>query len=180
VRLRRVQLAAVVGLLVAATATGSAAVASGDGSGDGFSAVQVRLTGYEEDPLVLSTTGAGFLRARISDDKIQYRLSYANLEGSVTQAHIHFGGRSQSGGIAVFLCTNAGNGPAGTQACPAAPATITGTLTAADVIGPAGQGIAAGEFAEFVRAIRAGKTYANVHTSKYPAGEVRGQLSHHH
>lgn len=175
-RLRRVQLAAVVGLLVAATATGSAAVASGDGSGDGFSAIQVRMTGYEEDPSALSTTGVGFLRVRIGEDQISYRLSYANLEGAVAVAHIHFGGRSQSGGVAAFLC---GGGPAGTPACPPAPATVSGTITAASVVGPAGQGIAAGEFGELLRAIRAGKTYANLHTSKYPGGEIRGQLGHH-
>jgi CHRD domain len=178
VRLRRVQLVAVVGLLVAASATGSAAVAGGDSSGDGINAVQVRLTGYEEDPNVLSTTGVGHFRALISGDEISYQLSYANLEGAVAQAHIHFGGSAQSGGISVFLCTNLGNAPA--QACPAAPATITGTITAADVIGPTGQGIAAGEFGELVAAIRAGKTYVNVHTSLYPGGEVRGQLAHHH
>ncbi len=84
------------------------------------------------------------------------------------QAHIHFGGAAQSGGISVFLCTNLGNGPAGTQLCPAAPATITGTITAANVIGPAGQGITAGQLDELVSAMKAGVTYANVHSSLYP------------
>ena len=92
------------------------------------------------------------------------------------QAHIHLGQRAQSGGIAVFLCTNLANGPAGTQACPAPPATITGTITPADVIGPAAQGIAAGEFGELTDAIRAGVTYVNVHSSLYPGGEIRAQL----
>ena len=44
------------------------------------------------------------------------------------------------------------------------------------MVGPTGQGIAPGEYAELLRAIRAGATYANVHTSKYPAGEIRAQL----
>ncbi len=102
------------------------------------------LSGYEETPLTLSTTGNGEFQARISNDEtqIQYQLSYSDLEGTVTQAHIHLGQPGITGGISVFLCTNLGNGPAGTQACPAAPATVTGTLQAADVIGPAGQGIA--------------------------------------
>ena len=76
----------------------------------------------------------------------------------------------------MFFCTNLGNGPAGTQACPSAPATVTGTITPADVIGPAGQGITAGQFDELVAAIRAGVTYANVHSSLYPGGEIRAQL----
>ena len=53
---------------------------------------------------------------------------------------------------------------------------MTGTLRPADVIGPASEGIAPGEFGELVRAIRAGATYANVHTEKYPGGEIRAQL----
>jgi len=53
---------------------------------------------------------------------------------------------------------------------------VTGVIDAADVIGPAGQGIAPGEFNELVRAIRSGNTYANVHTNMYPGGEIRGQI----
>ena len=140
-----------------------------------------QLSGYQEDPLVLSTTGTGEFRARISStgQEISYQLSYSELEGNVLQAHIHLGGRHQSGGISVFLCSNLGNGPAGTQACPAAPATIEGVIVPADVIGPVGQGITAGQFDELVRAIREGTTYANVHTSLYPGGEIRAQLGDH-
>jgi hypothetical protein len=133
---------------------------------------------------VVSTTGSGSARIEIDDrdDEIEYRVSYTALSGDVLQAHIHFGIPAQSGGISVFLCTNLGNGPAGTQACPAAPATITGTIVPADVIGPSAQGIAAGEFEELVDAIREGATYVNVHSSVFPAGEIRGQLDdgHHH
>jgi hypothetical protein len=146
------------------------------GSGD---SIRERLTGYEEDPMVVSTTGNGTFRAHISDRQqtIDYRLSYGELEGgAVQQAHIHFGGPHQSGGIIVFLCTNLGNGPAGTQMCPAAPGTVTGTIRPADVVGPAGQGIAAGEFDELVDAVRHGVTYVNAHTETYTAGEIRAQL----
>ena len=164
---------------IALTAVGSAAAADGSSAWDKF---RERLSGYNEDPLALSTTGSGRFEARIDDDnqEITYTLSYSELEGDVTQAHIHLGGRSQSGGVSVFLCSNLGNGPAGTQACPAAPATITGTLRPTDVIGPTGQGIAPGQFDELVAAIRAGSTYVNVHSSQYPGGEIRAQLDHHH
>ena len=37
-----------------------------------------------------------------------YRLGYAGLEGNVTQAHIHFGQKSVTGGVSVFLCSNLG------------------------------------------------------------------------
>jgi hypothetical protein len=99
----------------------------------------------------------------------------------VTQAHIHFGARNQFGAnISVFLCSNLGNGPAGTQPCPPAPATITGTVRPGDVIGPAPFGIAPGEFDELMDAMEAGFTYVNVHSTKYPGGEIRAQIERRH
>lgn len=138
------------------------------------------LSGFSEVPAV-STVAEGEFNARISADgtQIDYELSYSDLEGSVTQAHIHFGQKDVNGGISVWLCGNPSatvTPPAGTQLCPPSPATITGTLTAANVVGPAGQGIAVGEFAELIKAIRAGKTYANVHSTKFPGGEIRSQI----
>jgi hypothetical protein len=138
-----------------------------------------RLTGFQEDPLTFSTPGTATFAATIDDknQEIKFRLSYQGLPTNVAQSHIHFGGPRQSGGVAAFLCTNLGNGPADTQACPAGDATITGTITAADVVGPTAQGIAPGEFAELVRAIRAGATYVNIHTAERPGGEIRAQIS---
>ena len=137
-----------------------------------------RLTGYEEVP-ALSTPGVGEFKASISrsSDEIRYRLTFSDLESAATQAHIHFENETNNGPIVVFLCTNLGNGPAGTQACPAAGGTIRGTITPADVgAGAAAQGIAAGEFDEFVGAIRAGSTYVNVHSAVRQGGEIRAQL----
>lgn len=135
------------------------------------------MSGFEEVPAV-STGASGEFSARISEDEteINYELSYSGLEGTVQQGHIHIGQAGVNGGVSVFLCGTTGfPGPAGTQTCPQS-GTVTGTLTASNVIGPAGQGVSAGEFAELVRAIRAGATYANVHSSKFPGGEVRAQI----
>jgi CHRD domain len=180
-RVRHLRLLVAIGAVVVSTAAASTALA-GDENSQGDSVLQVRLNGFDENPLALSTTGSGSFSMRVDTHarEITYELSYADLEAPITQAHIHFGSVSQVGGISVFLCTNLGNGPAGTQACPAAPATITGTLTPANIIGPAGQGIEAGAFDELVDAIRAGKTYVNVHSTKYPIGEIRAQLEHGH
>ncbi len=167
-------------MLLAAAATTTVANAGADGDS---SSIRERLSGYQEDPLTLSTTGTGRFAATVNTatQEIHYRLSYSGLEGNVLQAHIHLGQRAQSGGISVFLCTNLGNGPAGTQPCPAAPATITGVLRPADVIGPGAaptaQGITAGQFSELVKAIRSEVTYVNVHSSLYPGGEIRAQLA---
>jgi hypothetical protein len=155
-------------------------------SAQNFNRLGANLTGFEETAFTLSTPGNGRFDALISGDEtqIEWQLSYADTESTVTQAHIHLGQRATTGGIVVFLCTNLGNGPAGTQACPQS-GTITGTITAADVTaGAAGQGLNAGEFEELLRAIRAGATYANVHTTGRPGGEIRNQIgagsSHSH
>ena len=42
---------------------------------------------------------------------------------------------------------------------------------------PASQGIEPGSFAELVRAMEVGATYANVHSMRWPGGEIRGQIS---
>ena len=149
----------------------------------GFKKISEFLTGYEETPSAVSTTGNGTFNARISNDEssIDLELSYNDLEGAVQQAHIHFGQKSVSGPISVFLCTNLGNGPAGTQPCPAPPATISGTIVAADVTNLANErGISAGELDELISAIRAGATYVNVHSTRWPGGEIRSQISHDH
>jgi hypothetical protein len=141
--------------------------------------VHAQLSGYQEVPSV-SSTGSGKFTARIDRraGTISYELEYDGLEGEVTQAHIHVGQHSVSGGISVWLCGTAANpGPAGTPICPAGDSgVVNGVLMAPNVVGPAGQLIAAGEFEELVKAIYAGVTYANVHSSVLPGGEIRGQI----
>lgn len=140
--------------------------------------VRARLTGFQEVPAV-STTGKGEFRAKINraDTELQYELEFSGLEGAVTQSHIHIAQKSVNGGIMVWLCgTTTNPGPAGTPSCPTPGGKVSRTVTAADVIGPAGQGIAAGEFAEFLRALRNGFAYANVHSTTWPGGEIRGQI----
>lgn len=144
---------------------------------DGRFVVRADLSGFEEVP-ALSTTGHGRFRA-VVDTKagtITFRLTYDALEGTVQQAHVHFGQKSVSGGVSFFLCSNLNNGPAGTQACPAPPAEVTGVIDASLVVGPGGQGIEAAALAEIIAAIKDGTAYANVHSSKWPPGEIRGQL----
>lgn len=148
-------------------------------SGQGPMVLQAELGGFQEVPAV-STSGHGAFRARIGEGggSVEYRLGYDGLEGTVTQAHIHFGQKGVNGGIAVWLCSNLPSPPtpAGVQPCPVPPALVEGVFTAADVVGPSGQGLSAGEFEELLRAIRAGTAYANVHSTLFPGGEVRGQL----
>jgi hypothetical protein len=168
---RRIKLAAA---LAAVCVLGVGAVAMADNGRRNFKEV---LTGFEEVP-ALSTPGIGEFRASINrDGEIEWTLSFSGLESAPTQAHIHFESKSNNGPIIVFLCTNLGNGPVGTQACPSDGSTISGTIKAADVgASGAAQGLAAGELAEFVSALRAGATYVNVHSAIRQGGEIRAQL----
>ena len=134
--------------------------------------VHAFLLGVNETPSI-STPATGRLRAVIDEDSglITFTLSYEGLTSAAQVAHIHFGERHVAGGVMVFLC-----GGGGKPACPAAPAEISGSIMADNVVGPTDQGITAGEFAKVLDAIRSGASYANVHTTNFMAGEIRGQV----
>ena len=168
------------GLVVVAigmtTAVGVMAKGPRTGRGD--------LSGYQEIP-TLSTPATGSIEVTIApdDSSLSYVLTYEGFETDVTQAHIHLGRPAFSGGVMVFFCTNAAVPPAGIPAppkCPVRGGTVTGTLTAADVFtGASAQGVTPGEFSEVLDALRIEAAYANVHTTRFPAGEIRGQILFH-
>ena len=154
------------------------------------------LNGFNEAANVVSTTGSGTFRATINreETEISYVLTFKELEGDVRQAHIHIGLPQNSGGIVLWLCDSATNQSprANTPECTANDplnthaGRATGTLTEADIQSLAVNGIAGptattpGEFAEIIALIRAGKTYVNVHSTKFPPGEIRSQIDDHH
>jgi CHRD domain len=156
---------AVAALIIA----GAVALAHGDNGKRSFSA---KLNGYNE-VTSKSTTGHGRFQARIENGgaTIRYKLQYADLETDAQQAHIHFSQRHVNGGISAFLCGGGDKPP-----CPPRAGTVEGVIDATDVIGPTDQGIEPGSIAELIRAMRHGATYANVHTTRFPGGEIRGQI----
>ena len=166
--------AALILVLLVALGVGSYAIAGG-----GKNHLKAdQLTGYQENPDV-STVASGRFEVTIDDDAdtLSYELEYSGLEGTVTQAHVHFGKRAVNGGVSYFLCgTAASPGPAGTPTCPAS-GTVSRTIGAADIIGPTGQGIEPAAFDEIVAAMREGQTYANVHSTKWLGGEIRAQIN---
>lgn len=136
-----------------------------------------KLLALREVPSV-NAPGHGAFEGTINDNdtQVDWELTYTAMEGAVTQAHLHFAQAGVNGGIIIFLCSNLGNGPAGTPACPADDGHLTGSFTGDDIQTVAGQGVAPGEIFGVLRGIRTGNVYANVHTDRFPGGEIRGQL----
>ena len=132
------------------------------------------LVGYMEVPALSVPAAFGEFRARIDDGPrtIHFQMRWSGLTSQTVQAHIHLGQLGVNGGVSAFLC-----GGSTKPACPTGNGgSIQGTVRPADVIGPGGQGITAGEWGELVAAMRAGATYANIHSQVYPGGEIRGQI----
>lgn len=149
-------------------------VASADSSASVFS---TRENGFHETTSIL-TDGSGTFTAVVRGNTISYRETFSGLTSNATQSHIHFAQPGVNGSVVVFLCQSATNPSpiATTPQCPAAGGTVTGTLTAADVLAVPTQNVKAGDFAGLLRIIRSGDAYANVHTTNFPAGEIRGQI----
>jgi hypothetical protein len=169
---------AMIGALV--TAVTFAPLALANSHVEEFHAV---FSGFNEVGALNAETGAilsdGKATLRLKLDRVQqslsYTLTFSGLGTAVTQAHIHFGKVHMPGGVMVFFCSNLPNPPPNTQACPAS-GTISGTITATNVVGPAAQGVTAGDFQAVVDALESDTAYANIHTTAFPAGEIRGEI----
>ena len=148
---------------------------------------RAELVGFNEVPSV-STGAHGRFYAVLNNDETEltYWLSFSGLTAPTSQSHIHVGQHHTNGGISVWLCEGSLQAPtASTPACGGPRTTaspVTGVITSAEIIGPAGQGIGATEFGELIAAMRAGAAYANVHSTAtapavaFPGGEIRGQI----
>jgi hypothetical protein len=151
----------------AALAAGLFVVPAANAATEVFSA---NLIGDNEVP-PNNTAGTATFHMEIGS-AITFSLTFSGLSTNLFVAHLHFAPTKVAGGVMIFLC-GGGNQPA----CPAATSgAITGTITAANVTGPTAQGIDAGDLASALEAVREGAAYANMHTTKFPGGEIRGQV----
>jgi hypothetical protein len=168
-----------------------AAWANGASADEEFSA---RLNGFQEIGALTGPTGAilsngtGTLHL-VLDKKAQtvaYKLTYKDVgttlpgPGTVTQAHIHFGKKHVAGGVMVFFCTNLKTMPPANVPlppdCPVNSGTLTGTWRAANVLAVTAQNIALHDFNALADALTSNTAYANIHTTAFPSGEIRGQV----
>ena len=102
-----------------------------------------------------SSGAAGRFTATLNGTALKWTLSFSHLSGAASAAYIHMGARGVSGGVLVPLCA-----PCTSPAAPSFTMTSTSKVTQAEI-----------------SALEAGKTYVNVHTAKYPNGEIRGQVT---
>ena len=93
--------------------------------------------------------GKGTFTGDISNGKLKFTLKFSGLTGPATAAHIHMGSVGKAGPVVVPLC-----GPCTSP--------VKGNVRISAAV---------------IKAIRKGAAYVNVHTAKYPNGEIRGQLS---
>ncbi len=164
--MRHWKIIAIVSPLVVLAVFSAAALA--DDEGHGFSAT---VTGYREVPAVNSTATGSFTAVVSSDQSsVTYTLTYSGFSSAPTAAHLHFAQKGVAGGVVAFLC-----GGGGKPDCPTT-GSVSGTITAADIQAVPAQGIAAGDLASVLRAMRAKRIYVNVHSANFPNGEIRGQV----
>jgi hypothetical protein len=141
--------------LVAAVAIPTSAI------GAGKRTFHVRLSGAREVPKNSShAKGTASFTISRSGKSIRYRLTAHGLHGTPTAAHIHLGSRKVAGAIIIGLKLRPFHLPA------------SGVVTKKSFVA---QGNVK-TFRQAIRAIRAGRTYVNIHTTKFPAGEIRAQI----
>jgi hypothetical protein len=130
------------------------------------------LSGSEEvaDPPV-ETNARGQATFKLSSDgtELHYRLIVANIE-NVTMAHIHLAPAGANGPVVAWLYPS----EPPPQLIPGRTNGIlaTGVITAGDLVGL----LAGASLDDLIGELRDGNAYVNVHTSQFPAGEVRGQI----
>lgn len=112
---------------------------------------EANLTGAQEvPPAVTSANGVAEVMFNENTHKLSWKVTYSGLTGAATGAHIH--------------------GPAAVGQNAGVVIPFTGNLDAQPITGEAT--ITPAQFAH----IAAGLYYVNIHTARYPGGEIRGQL----
>lgn len=124
------------------------------------------LSGHVVVPMATTTAkGMATFETAMGGKELTYKLTVEDIE-NVTAAHIHIAKKGKNGPPVAGLFA----GPkkegkfSGTLA--------EGTITDKDLVGP----MAGKTVKDLIKALRSGELYVNVHTDKYPDGELRGQI----
>lgn len=116
-----------------------------------------------------SAQGKAIFNVHPNGQSINYRLIAWNID-NVTMAHIHLAPLGLNGPVTVWLYPAAP--PPASPSGPINGVFATGSITSANLVGP----LAGMPLSSLVARMESGMAYVNVHTTAYPAGEIRGQF----
>jgi hypothetical protein len=151
-------------------------------SGDNFSA---NLDGAQEVPPV-TAEGTGIASLQMQDNTITYQVNVVNTD-KITGIHIHKGTSGENGDVLVSLYTR----DTDRDDISSLPKNIEPKIDVASTVQRSSQFSSRGNFHDYdlqgslegktledlVSLMQSGQTYVNVHTTSYPDGEIRGQIS---
>jgi hypothetical protein len=95
-----------------------------------------------------SMHAGGTFSATLDGKTLKWKLTFHNLTGQATAAHVHMGAKGKAGGVIVPLCSPCKSG-------------VSGSSPVSSMV---------------ISALKDGMAYVNVHTAKNPNGEIRGQV----
>jgi hypothetical protein len=152
-------------LWTCALATALAAIGTGAASAQTLTAT---LMGNEETPAALNTGAFGSAEVGVdaANREITVNLQIFNLPTGSAAGHIHAGARGTAGPVVIDFLFPTGR---------------TGDFTLNLRLGQANfrarPEIGINTIDDAIQAILGGNAYVNVHTTQYPGGEIRGQLT---
>jgi CHRD domain len=131
--------------------------------------MRATLTGGEETPAAVLSGAVAVAEVALDPTNLEIavRMRVFNLPNGSTASHIHVGAKGLSGPVVIDF-------PIGTGR------TGDFTLNFRAHDGPtfhARPEIGINTFADALQAIAGGNAYVNIHSSAFPGGEIRGQLS---
>jgi hypothetical protein len=140
-------------------------------SGNKVMNFRAHLTGDQEVPANESIAqGQAIFQLSKDGTELSYKLIVANLE-NLSASHIHLAPAGSNGGVVAFLYPSAPPSvliPGTTNGVLA-----EGVITAANLRGA----LLNKPLSALIDAMSAGNAYVNAHTTAYPGGEIRGQIS---
>jgi hypothetical protein len=148
---------AVWGVLVACLSAALAATAPAGASDKGRPLSATPLTGAQEVPGPGDPDASGTADVVLNQGQgtVCFTVTWANIDGTVTASHIHRGAAGVAGPIVVTL--------------------FSGSFSGTDAASGCAENVAAALIKEIRR--RPSAFYVNVHSTVFPAGAIRGQLS---
>jgi len=127
-----------------------------------------QMSGFEEEPgaNTLASGTAGFQWAA-DGNSVYYTITVTDSSAQLVAAHLHLAPRGEAGPVIVPLCGTP------SKPCNTEGVVTQGSFTSGDFTGPYANDV----LSRLVNDSMNGMIYVNVHSTKHPAGEARGQLA---